>query len=141
MELGINTFGARKRLLMAINQLKSENPSTNEWHSISECKDIPSLLTQLNLERYIRMAQHILNTTNPQSIKSNNFILLFSENFLMHEVDIKMFITLTANDLIELGVDSFAERKRLLIAINQLKSGKFSGSIAVGAERRPSMNW
>lgn len=52
-----------------------------------------------------------------------------------------MFITLTANELMELGVNSFAERKRLLIAINQLKSGKFSGSIAVGAERRPSMNW
>lgn len=59
LELGINTFGARKRLLLAINQLKNENPSINEWHLISECKDIPSLLTQLNLERYIGKAKHI----------------------------------------------------------------------------------
>lgn len=75
LELGITTFGARKRLLMAINQLKTENPTTNEWHSISECKDIPSLLTQLNLERYIRMHHLILITitTNPTDLKSIKF--------------------------------------------------------------------
>lgn len=59
----------------------------------------------------------------------------------MHEVDVKMFVTLTSNDLIEMGIKKFVDRKRLLIAINQLKSGRFNGSAAPGAERRPSMGW
>lgn len=63
------------------------------------------------------------------------------DEFVKHEVDIETFKMLTANDLKQLGVQAFAERKRIIIAINQLKSGKFSGSVAVGAERRPSMGW
>lgn len=63
------------------------------------------------------------------------------DEFVKHEVDIETFKMLTANDLKQLGVQTFAERKRIIIAINQLKSGKFSGSAAVGAERRPSMGW
>lgn len=59
----------------------------------------------------------------------------------MHEVDMKIFVTLTSNDLVEMGIERFVDRKRLLIAINQLKSERFTGSAAPGAERRPSMGW
>lgn len=45
---------------------------------------------------------------------------------------------MTSNELIELGVEQFYERKRLRLAINQLKSERFAGSAAPGAERRPS---
>lgn len=70
------------------------------------------------------------------------FLIAFSpDEFVKHEVDIETFKMLTSNDLKQLGVQTFAERKRIIIAINQLKSGKFSGSVAVGAERRPSMGW
>lgn len=66
-------------------------------------------------------------------------INLITENFLQNEIDLKTFLTLTTHDLAELGVKSFIERKRLLMAINQLKSERFAGSAApVGAERRSS---
>lgn len=47
-------------------------------------------------------------------------------------------MTLTSHDLIELGVKPFIERKRMILAINQLKSERFAGSAAPGAERRSS---
>lgn len=53
MELGINAFGARKRMQLAINQLKAEAPQDHEWLQIAECNDIQSLLTQISLEHYI----------------------------------------------------------------------------------------
>lgn len=62
----------------------------------------------------------------------------------------EMFPSLTADNLVELGITAFGARKRLLFAINQLKwergiegpkLGKFSGSAAPGAERRPSNGW
>lgn len=57
---------------------------------------------------------------------------------MQNEIDLKTFMTLTTLELAELGVMSFIERKRFLLAINQLKSERFSGSAAPGAERRPS---
>lgn len=59
----------------------------------------------------------------------------------MHEIDMKMFVTLTANELAEMGVEKFVDKKRLLMAIDQLKTERFAGSAAPGAERRPSMGW
>lgn len=46
-------------------------------------------------------------------------------------------MSLTAHDLDELGVKPFIEKKRLKLAINQLKSERFAGSAigAPGAER------
>lgn len=58
---------------------------------------------------------------------------------MRNEIDWKTFLTLTSHDLTELGVKPFIERKRLLLAINQLKSERFFGSVAPGAERRPSV--
>lgn len=61
-----------------------------------------------------------------------------------------MFASLTVENLAELGINAFGARKRLLYAINQLNAerslsrpllGKFSGSAAPGAERRPSSGW
>lgn len=61
------------------------------------------------------------------------------ENFIQNEIDLKTFVTLTSHELTELGVEPFLERKKLLLAINQLKSERFVGSAAPGAERRPSV--
>lgn len=58
LELKINAFGARKRLLLAINQLKAETPPSSEWVQLSDFKDIPSLFTHLE------MGHHIGNSLN-----------------------------------------------------------------------------
>lgn len=58
MELGITAFGARKRMQLAISQLKAEAPQEHEWLQIGECKDIQSLLTQISLEHYIGNNMH-----------------------------------------------------------------------------------
>lgn len=71
----------------------------------------------------------------------------------MAKIDIERFSKLTADDLILLGITGLGPRKKLLLAINQLKLerdmpslhqslGRFSGSAAPGAERRPSfLGW
>lgn len=59
-------------------------------------------------------------------------------NFIQNEIDLETFVSLTSHDLIELGVKSFIERKRMILTINQLKSERFAGSAAPGAERRSS---
>lgn len=95
-------------------------------------KDIESLLIHLGLEHYI-------NT------------------FHIHEIDLDMFLTLTPENLTTLGIQAFGARKKLSMAIEQLKASKldqmsasklnmsrltrFSGSAAPGAERRISGDW
>lgn len=87
-------------------------------------KDIQSLLISLGLDHYV-------NT------------------FLVEEIDLEMFSTLTPENLTTLGIQAFGARKKLLSAINQLnaaklnmnRSTKFSGSAAPGAERRISGDW
>lgn len=66
------------------------------------------------------------------------YVFLCLGNFIQNEIDLETFVTLTPHDLIELGVESFIERKRLILTINQLKSERFAGSAAPGAERRSS---
>lgn len=59
----------------------------------------------------------------------------------------EMFASLTADNLTEMGITAFGPRKRLMLAIDQLKSenlrtlgmGRFGCSAAPGAERRPSV--
>lgn len=58
-ELKINAFGARKRLLLAINQLKTEgqnclsSENVCEYIHLSDFKDIPSLLVHLEMSHHI----------------------------------------------------------------------------------------
>lgn len=58
-ELKITAFGARKRLLMAINQLKAERRNilssehVCEYIHLSDFKDIPSLLSHLEMSHHI----------------------------------------------------------------------------------------
>lgn len=47
---------------------------------------------------------------------------LFSGNFVVEKIDMKMFVTLNNEDLLELKISAFGARKRLLMAINQLKA-------------------
>lgn len=78
--------------------------------------------------------------------------------FVLNEIDLEIFITLTEENLIELGITAFGARKKMLTAIHTLQasdaaastmptassnvsSPRFSGSAAPGAERRPSNQW
>lgn len=87
----------------------------------------------------------ILFSLSPESYSNlicfwNFFHFSHQGNFIQNEIDLKTFVTLTSHDLIELGVKLFIERKRLILAINQLKSERFAFSFATapGAERRSS---
>ncbi|XP_055384865.1 protein bicaudal C [Condylostylus longicornis] len=88
---------------------------------LSQHKDIHSLLTSLGLEHYIKI-------------------------FVLNEIDLEMFTSLTEENLTELGIKAFGPRKKLLVAIHTLSaeyelqssSRMFSGSAAPGAERRSS---
>lgn len=133
LELNVNAFGARKRLMLAINQLKVESEQSSEWIQLSDFKDIPSLFNHLEMG-------HLTGLPEIYSLHLNilQFQSLSTENFIQNEIDLKTFLTLTSHDLLELGVKPFYERKRLLLAIGQLKSERFAGSAAPGAERRPS---
>ncbi|KAJ6649862.1 Protein bicaudal C, partial [Pseudolycoriella hygida] len=88
---------------------------------LGQHKDLQSLLVSLGLEHYI-------NT------------------FLVNEIGLEIFATLTPEDLTTLGIQAFGARKKLLMAIHQLNESKlnmsrltkFSGSAAPGAERHSS---
>lgn len=54
LELKIKAFGARKKLLLAINQLKAETPPyPSDRVKLSYFQDVPSLLTHLNMNDHI----------------------------------------------------------------------------------------
>lgn len=69
----------------------------------------------------------------------------------MGKIDIERFQSLTAEDLTDVGVMALGSRKKLLLAVHQLRAEhdllrdqsfrRFSGSAAPGAERRPSIFW
>ncbi|KAK7076021.1 Protein bicaudal C 1 [Halocaridina rubra] len=68
--------------------------------------DIPSILTDIQLEQYIDV-------------------------FAAQEVDLPMFLALTDNDLKELGIKIFGHRKRILMVIKDLSNKKpfFGGTL------------
>ncbi|KAH8410233.1 hypothetical protein KR009_009391 [Drosophila setifemur] len=107
----------------------------NRRMQLAQHKDIQTLLTSLGLEHYIKI-------------------------FVLNEIDLEVFTTLTEENLMELGIAAFGARKKLLAAIHTLlaneaacsnmpsssssqnsQSPRFSGSAAPGAERRPSNQW
>ncbi|XP_020810141.1 protein bicaudal C [Drosophila serrata] len=107
----------------------------NRRMQLAQHKDIQTLLTSLGLEHYIKI-------------------------FVLNEIDLEVFTTLTEENLMELGIAAFGARKKLLAAIHTLlaneaacssmpsssssqnsSSPRFSGSAAPGAERRPSNQW
>lgn len=99
---------------------------SNRRMQLSHYKDIHSMLTGLGLEHYIK-------------------------TFVLNEIDLEMFTSLTEDNLVELGITAFGARKKLLVAINTLaaqydsrnpnNSSRFSGSAAPGAERRIVNGW
>lgn len=112
-----------------------ESTPTNRRLHLTQHKDIHSLLTSLGLEHYIK-------------------------TFVLNEIDLEMFVTLTEDNLMELGITAFGARKKILVAIHTLlaneascsqmpaasnasnvSSPRFSGSAAPGAERRTSNQW
>ncbi|TMW46084.1 hypothetical protein DOY81_008835, partial [Sarcophaga bullata] len=107
-----------------------DSTQTNRRLQLTQYKDIHSLLTALGLEHYIKI-------------------------FVLNEIDLEMFSTLSEENLMELGITAFGARKKMLTAIYTLQaneavvstmptvssnasSPRFSGSAAPGAERRPS---
>ncbi|XP_059221980.1 protein bicaudal C [Stomoxys calcitrans] len=110
-----------------------DSTPTNRRLQLTQHKDIHSLLTALGLEHYIKI-------------------------FVLNEIDLEMFMTLTEENLMELGITAFGARKKMLVAVHTLQaneaatstmpqtssnasSPRFSGSAAPGAERRPSNQW
>nr|XP_023029360.1 protein bicaudal C isoform X2 [Leptinotarsa decemlineata] len=79
----------------------------------SEWTDLPTMLTSLGLERYIGL-------------------------FTRHEIDLTTFPTLTDKDLIEIGINAFGARRKILLAISELNKRSNSFSAAPGAERKNS---
>lgn len=125
-------------------------------------KDVPSMLTHLKLEHYIgehfpvqcssyiRVNQkiHILYI---QCFSTVIHFSMHSDNFMVEKIDIERFQNLTDENLVNIGVKALGARKKLLLAIHQLRNQydilrqqslrRFSGSAAPGAERRPSTFW
>ncbi|XP_028130634.1 protein bicaudal C [Diabrotica virgifera virgifera] len=79
----------------------------------SDWPDLPTMLTSLGLERYINL-------------------------FTTHEIDLMIFSTLTDKDLIEIGINTFGVRRKILLAISELNRRSSSFSAAPGAERKNS---
>lgn len=110
-----------------------DSTPANRRLQLTQYKDIHSLLTALGLEHYIKI-------------------------FVLNEIDLEMFTTLTEENIMEMGITAFGPRKKMLTAIHTLQaneavtstmppassnasSPRFSGSAAPGAERRPSNQW
>ncbi|CAH1180296.1 unnamed protein product [Phaedon cochleariae] len=79
----------------------------------SEWTDLAGMLTSLGLERYIGV-------------------------FTTHEIDLTTFPTLTDKDLMEIGINAFGARRKILLAISELNKRSNSFSAAPGAERKNS---
>lgn len=62
----------------------------------SDWPDLPSMLTSLGLDRYIGV-------------------------FNQHEIDLTTFGTLTDQDLMEIGINAFGARRKILLAISGKK--------------------
>lgn len=117
---------------------------------ICQHKDIHSLMMHLGLEHYI--SEFILLNDNYIDDFKCAYI---SGTFVVNEIDIEMFLSLTPENLTELNITAFGPRKKLLMAISTLNahrvdslpkassssSSKFFGSAAPGAERRLSSDW
>ncbi|XP_018561883.1 protein bicaudal C [Anoplophora glabripennis] len=79
----------------------------------SSWTDLPGMLSALGLERYITV-------------------------FTTHEIDLTTFSTLTDQDLIEIGINAFGARRKILLAISELNKRSSPFSAAPGAERKSS---
>ncbi|KAJ8933828.1 hypothetical protein NQ314_013750, partial [Rhamnusium bicolor] len=79
----------------------------------SNWSDLPTMLTSLGLERYMSV-------------------------FTTHEIDLTTFSTLTDQDLIEIGINAFGARRKILLAISELNKRSSPFSAAPGAERKSS---
>lgn len=104
------------------------------------------------INRRIQMSQH----RNIHSLLTNLGLEHYIKTFVINEIDLEMFTTLTEDDLIQMGITAFGARKKLLVAIHTMQanevanlcmpsssnsSPRFSGSAAPGAERRTSNGW
>ncbi|KAK5641945.1 hypothetical protein RI129_010492 [Pyrocoelia pectoralis] len=79
----------------------------------SHWPDLISLLTSIRLEKYVGL-------------------------FASHEIDLTTFLSLTDQDLIELGVTAFGARRKMLLIISELNKRSTPFSAAPGAERKSS---
>ncbi|CAH0564702.1 unnamed protein product [Brassicogethes aeneus] len=79
----------------------------------SSWPDLPSMLTSLSLDRYVPL-------------------------FNQHEIDLGTFASLNDRDLVEIGVNAFGARRKMLLAISELNKRSNQFSAAPGAERKSS---
>ncbi|CAH1121125.1 unnamed protein product [Ceutorhynchus assimilis] len=90
------------------SQIWNRIKNTSNW-----CEDLPTLLTTMNLEHYMAL-------------------------FESHEIDMAVFSTLGEQDLINLGINAFGARRKMLLAISAFNKKNTPFSAAPGAERRNS---
>lgn len=78
LKLKINTFGARKRLLFAIDQLNAETTSFSESRQLPDFKDIPSLFAHLEMGHHI--GNQISFSLKKRSFSNYNDTIFFPLN-------------------------------------------------------------
>nr|CAD7424018.1 unnamed protein product [Timema monikensis] len=108
----VTDYGNNGPLLTASDYLDSTPTSTLHRISAAKPNNIAVYLASLGLDKYT----HLFNS---------------------NDIDLEMFPSLTENDLREIGVNALGARRRMLVAIAELKKQQymFSGSAAPGAER------
>ncbi|MGH0127333.1 UNVERIFIED_CONTAM: hypothetical protein FKN15_030670 [Acipenser sinensis] len=111
-ELGITTFGARRKMLLAV--------SAEHYLSCSNYMDCISSMTGSN------------GCNLNGSFKGSDLPELFSklglgkytDVFQQQEIDLQTFLTLTDQDLKELGITTFGARRKMLLAVSELNKNR-----------------
>ncbi|XP_014669291.1 PREDICTED: protein bicaudal C homolog 1-B-like [Priapulus caudatus] len=90
-------------------------PKAGVWsiENMNTKADLPSLLTKLGLGKY-------------------------SDLFQQQEIDLTTFVTLTDQDLKELGITTFGARRKMLLAISEMSSKRKQPLSPVVGDGRPS---
>jgi hypothetical protein len=83
------------------NLFAPNNVVANNKYVTTMPKDLSSLFNQLSLNKYI-------------------------QSFLEQEIDLQTFVTMSDNDLREMGVNTFGARRKMSMAIKELNGNKQS---------------
>ncbi|XP_065332971.1 protein bicaudal C isoform X1 [Cloeon dipterum] len=68
------------------------------------------------------LQQHEMNTSDIGTLFMQHGLSRYTELFTTHEIDLSLFLTLKEVDLVNLGVDKFGPRRKMMAIITDLKS-------------------
>ncbi|KAG7197816.1 hypothetical protein KM043_001630 [Ampulex compressa] len=114
MDFGLPTSEDRVgQIGMASNYMEHTPTSRLKKITSQRYADLPSMLTGVGLEKYIRL-------------------------FTSLEVDMATFPSLTEKDLCEIGITAWGARRKMMLLISEMnkRNSPFCGSAAPGAERK-----